>query len=84
MSFFKDVGNFFKDLGEGVTGSIKASNLQKEATAAQILANAQVTTQALILEEERAKRKQQTTIIVLLAVFGAPLLGLSLFLILKK
>lgn len=81
---FQKVGKFLGDLGSGVTGSLAASNALKEASAAQILANAELTVKAAEIEAERQKRKERMTLLMLLIVFGAPLLGLSLFLFTAK
>ena len=84
MSFFQDLGNFFKDLGGGITANIQGSGDLKSATAAQIQANALITAQTLQFQKEQAERKERLTIIVLLMVFGIPLIGLIAFLALQK
>ena len=84
-------GEFFQDLGSGITGMIGGfgANIQSQAdynqaAAAQIQANAAATQQLIQTEAEAEKRRQQNTIIIFIIVFTAPLIGLGLFLAFKK
>lgn len=84
-------GQFFADLGSGITGIVGGlgANIQSQAdynqaAAAQIQANAAATQQIILTEAEAEKRRQQNTIIIFIIVFAAPLVGLGLFLAFKK
>lgn len=85
------IGNFFADLGSGITGIVGGigANIQSQAdynqaAAAQIQANAAATQQLIQAEAEAEKRRQQNMIIIFVIVFAAPLIGLGLFLAFKK
>jgi hypothetical protein len=91
MSFWQEVGDFFKGIGEGITGTAQgfAGNVQAgaqltAAQAAQIQANAMATPALIQAQEEQNKRDQRTIILVLLIVFGVPMLGLATYLLFKK
>ena len=78
MSFFKRLGDTFFDLTSGITSNISGSGALKEANAAQILANAEITKQQLVYKENKEKREQTTLIVVLVLVFVLPLVALGI------
>ena len=86
--FWQGVGGFFSDLGEAVTGTAAgiAGNIQgnaaiTQATAAQIAANAAATQQAIEAERELEIKRQRTIVTILLIVFGLPIIGMALLLL---
>jgi hypothetical protein len=91
MSFFSEVGNFFSDLGEGVTSTVQGfgANIQSQADlnqaqAAAIMAAAASTSERLAYEEAERKRRHQLVLYALGAVLLLTLGGMAIYYGLKK
>jgi hypothetical protein len=91
MAFLQEVGNFFSNLGEGVTTTVQGfgANIQSQADlnqaqAAAIMAAAASTSERLAYEEAERKRKHQLMLILLAALVVVPLAGMAIYYGLKK
>jgi hypothetical protein len=91
MSFIKDVGGFFKNLGTGITTTVQGigENIQSqaalnEAQAAAITAIAASTETRLILEAEEKKRQHELILLIIIIAAAVPLIGLGIYYGLKK
>ena len=84
MSFIKDVGGFFINLGTGITENIQSQAAFTEAQAAAITAIAASTETRLILEAEEKKRKHQLLMLIIIIAASIPLLSFAIYYGLKK
>lgn len=95
MAFFQEVGNFFKDLGTGVTTTVQGfgENIQSqaalnEAQAQAIIAASQTAAQTTAIrlqnEAEAQKRRDNLIVYIIIAIVAAPLLGMAIYYGLKK
>lgn len=90
-NFLQGVGDFFQNLGTGVTTTIQGfgENLGSQADlnqaqAAAILAAAQTTEQRLFIEAEQKRRRDQLIMILVIGIIAAPLAGMAIYYGLKK
>lgn len=91
MAFLQEVGNFFSELGEGVTMTVQGFGANigsqaelNQAQAAAILAQAQTTETRLMLEEQERRRRHQLFLVIIGAVVLVPLAGMAIYYGLKK
>jgi nitrate reductase NapE component len=91
MAFLQDVGNFFKNLGTGVTTTVQGfgENIQSqaalnEAQAQAIIAASQNAAAQMQIEAEAQKRRDNLILYIIIAIAAVPILGMAIFYGLKK
>lgn len=95
MAFLQDVGNFFKDLGTGVTSTVIGfgENIQSqaalnEAQAQAIIAASQTTAATaelkLRIEAEARQRRDNLILYIIIAIAAVPILGMAIYYGFKK
>ena len=91
MAFLQDVGNFFKNLGTGVTTTVQGfgENIQSqaalnEAQAQAIIAASQNAAAQMQIEAEAQKRRDNLILYIIIAIAAVPILGIAIFYGLKK
>jgi len=91
MAFLQDVGNFFKNLGTGVTTTVQGfgENIQSqaalnEAQAQAIIAASQNAAAQMQIEAEAQKRRDNLILYIVIAIAAVPILGIAIFYALKK